>query len=107
MGMTSQQKQSNDLRRIIAEGIKWWRRELGFSIRKLASLTGHSESYIKKVIDCEPVDIGVDFLRDCVIAFDRTSGRTKSYEDTIDILSFEEYVELLKPLPPRQGKLWD
>jgi hypothetical protein len=109
MGIESQQKQSND-RRIISQGIQWWMSQRGFSLRELAYLTKRSENYIKKVIACEPVEIRLDFLQSCITAFNRRSNRIKSFEETDDILSWDECVDLLKPplpTPPRQANFLD
>lgn len=107
MGITSQQRQIND-RRIISQGIQYWAVELGISLRTLARRTGHSIEYIKKVIAGEPVEIELDFLRDCVLALGRSSGRREYFEETgVENLSWEECVRLIRAPLPRQGKLLD
>ena len=103
MRVTPNQKQQNQ-RMIISQGIKWWMRERGLTLPELARHTGRTKEYIRKVIDGEPVEIALEFLQSCVMAFGRMSARF--YEDTPEILTLDQCVGLIKPLPPRQGKLW-
>jgi len=103
MRTTLNQKQQNQ-RRIISQGTKWWMRERGLTLAELALKTGCTKEYVRKVIDCESVEIRLEFLQSLVMTFGRTSARF--YEDTPEILTFDQCVELIKPPPPRQGKLW-
>ncbi|MBI4285206.1 MAG: hypothetical protein HY670_04800 [Chloroflexi bacterium] len=85
-------------------------RERRITPERLSSLTGYPVDRIRRGIKGEPVEITDDFLRECVMAFGLTSGRTRSYEETVDTLSFDECVNMLKPppaMPPRQGNFWD
>jgi len=76
----------------------------------LASRTKYSKNDIERGIAGEIVSIDLDFLRDCVLAFGLPSGKTKYYEETVEGLTWDECVRLIKPppaMPPRQGNFWD
>jgi len=112
MGIEANQERIRE-RKDISLGILWWMSEQGLTLAKLAyrmSRMRRSKDYIKSVIAVEPVEIEVDFLRDCVLAFGLPIGRTTDYEETVKNLSWGECVELLTAslaVPPRQGHLWD
>ena len=84
---------------------------------ELASKTPYSQNLIKKGIGGEPIPITKEFARDCVIkAFKlrevEIDGRIKdvNYAKPVDDLSYEDYMELMKPppaMPPKQGNFWE
>ena len=77
---------------------------------ELANRTGYKREHIERGVNGELIPITLDFLRDCVTAFGLTSGRTKHYEDTVEILSSYECISLIKPrpaMPPKQGNFWE
>jgi len=109
MRITYNQDQVNDIKNIW-QAIRWRLNERRLTPLKLAFQTEYSKKDIERGIRGEPVEITVDFLRDCVLAFGLTSGRTKHYEETADDLPWDECVRLIKPppaMPPRQGNFWD
>lgn len=95
------------LRGKISEGIKHWLTVRGIGLNRLAYLTGYSEDYIKSVINCENVDIPLEFLQNVVMVLNPPSGRRLSMEDTPDILTLEDCLRQLEVPPPHQPKLWD
>ena len=77
---------------------------------ELAFRTRRSKDIINKGLEGYPVEITLDFLRDCVMALNLTSGRTRFYEETEEDLSWQGCVDLLMPppaMPPKQGNFWD
>lgn len=90
--------------------IRWRMNVHKITPQQLSLTTGYSRGHIERGLKGEPIEIGISFLRDCVMAFGLTSGRTRYYEETVENLSWEECVRLLKPtpaMPPRQGDFWD
>ena len=97
-------------RKDVWQSIKWRMNVHHINPKVLAYRTPYSQDLIEKGINGEPVPITSDFLRACAMAFGLTSGRTKYYEETVEILSDDELEALLKPqsaMPPRQGNFWD
>ena len=97
-------------RKGVWQTIKWRMNAHRVTPKQLAYQTRYSQELIERGISGEPVPITSAFLRACVMAFGLTSGRTKYYEDTVEILSDDELKALLKPepaMPPRQGNFWD
>jgi len=84
---------------------------------ELASKTPYSLDLIKKGISGEPIPITREFVRDCVIKAFRLlevemDGRIKdvNYVKPVMDLSYEEYMERMKPppaMPPKQGNFWE
>jgi len=96
-------------RKNIWQEICWRMNEKRFTPQKLASLTGYPLQLIERGVTGEPVPIE-HALHKFVEAFGLTSGRMKFYEETDDLLSYEECRKLIKPppaMPPRQGNFWD
>jgi len=93
------------------QAIRWRMNERRTDPTKLSKLTGYSESDIKKGIGGELIPIPLSFLRNAVRAFRLVEARAKTYEeDPLDLMSYEEYMELIKPppaMPPRQGNFWE
>lgn len=88
----------------------WRMNERHIDPTKLSKLTGYPESNIKKGISGELIPITFSFLRDAVRAFDLVETRGKTYQDPLDLMSYEELMELIKPrpaMPPRQGNFWE
>ena len=103
------QDQVNEIKNIW-QTICYRMNERRLSPADLATRTRYSKQHIERGISGEVIPITFDFLRDCFVAFNLKSARAKYYEDTEEILSFQEYVEHLKPKPsmlPRQGNFWD
>lgn len=95
------------LREKISSGIKYWLLARGIGLSRLAYLAGYPEDYIKRVVNCENVDIPLEFLQDVVMVLNPPSCRRLSPEDTPAILSLEECLGQLEAPPPRQSTLWD
>lgn len=96
--------------RIIWQAIVWWMDEKGVTPTYLHFQTGYSEERIRRGLNGEPVPIESDFLHSCVGVFGLRSARTRTYEDTEDVMTDEECIEVLTvPLrtTSRQGHLWD
>jgi len=103
-------------RKIISQGIQYWRKVRNLSLKELLYrinceeysnvLTNCTEEYIKKVINCEPVDIPLGFLQTIVMVLNPPSGRKLSIEDTSDILTLEDCLGQLEVPAPRQEKLF-
>ena len=91
-------------RKEIWQGIRWWMQKLGLTPSELAFRASFSVDFIKRGIGGEPVPIR-HALRNFVEAFGLKSARQKGYEDTADVLTDDEYKQLLKPL--RQDDLWN
>ena len=100
-------------RKDIWQAIRWRMNVHRLTPKELARQTPYSQDLIERGIGGKPLPITLDFLRACVTAFGLigvTSGRTKPYEKKVDILSYDGYIELIKPppaMPPRQGNFWD
>lgn len=89
--------------------VSYWKRKLGLSVMQLAQRIGLSPDSIRRGLRGEPEPI-MHKLQELFDAFGRKSTRQKSFEDTSDILSEDEYKEGLKPppaTPPHQGSLFD
>ena len=106
--MMPNEKYDSD-RRKISQGIQSWLRKRELKLYDLARQTGHSEDYVRRIINCEPVKIELAFLQSLVVAFNPnpTYYRIRSPEETPDILTWDECIKLLEPPPPRQNRLWD
>ena len=91
------------------QGIGFWMNKLGIGLKTLADATVYSRDRIQRGLKGEPEPLSSDFLHDCVIVFGLKSARAKFFEETDDILSDDECMELLRQpaIPPRQGNLWD
>jgi hypothetical protein len=92
------------------QSIRWRMNERRLTPLELHYKTGYSVEHIERGTAGDLIPITSDFLRNCVVVFGLISGRTKYYEETVDILTYEECVDLLKPppaMPPRQGNFWD
>ena len=95
---------------IIWRAIRWWMRNKGINPAELYHLTGYSKYRIENGIRGETEWLTSDFLHSCVDVFGLRSSRQRGIEDTIDVLTDEECIELLTaPLRtvPLQGHLWD
>lgn len=100
------QKAMSDRRKISA-GIEHWLEERKRTLTQFAIATEHSSEYVKKVIDRDPVRIELSFLHACVDFFGLGNYRTRSPEEMVDILSWDDCVKLIEPPPPIQNTLWD
>jgi hypothetical protein len=95
---------------IIWQAIRDWMLNKGINSARLSHLTGYSKDRIENGIKNETEWITSDFLHSCVDHFGLRSSRQRGFEDTIDVLTDEECIELLTaPLRtiPLQGHLWD
>lgn len=109
MGITFDQDQSSEIKNIW-QAICLRMNERRLTPADLAYKTGYSKNHIERGIEGEPIPITDDFIHKCVMAFGLTSGRARYYEETVDILSYDECVKLIKPapsMPHRQGNFWD
>jgi len=109
MRVTPTQDEINH-RKDVWQVIKWRMNVHGVNPKKLAYLTPYSQDLIEKGINGESVPITSDFLRTCVMVFGLTSGRSKYYEETVEMLSDEQIEALLRPspaMPPRQSNFWE
>jgi len=89
--------------------VRDWMKKLGISPMQLAQRTGLSPDSIRRGLRGEPEPI-MHKLQELFDAFGLKSTRQKSFEDTSDILSDDEYKEGLKSppaMPPHQGSLFD
>ena len=93
-------------RKVISRGINYWAGVRNFSPRGLAHRINCSEDYIKKVVNCEHVDIELEFLQDVVMILHAPSIRILSLEDTPDILTLEDCLRQLEIPAPSQPKLF-
>jgi transcriptional regulator with XRE-family HTH domain len=87
----------------------YWKSKLGMSSMQLAQRTGLPQDSIERGIRGQPEPV-MHKLQELFDAFGLKSTRQKSFEDTSDILSEDEYKEGLKPppaAPPHQGSLFD
>jgi hypothetical protein len=78
--------------------------------RKVAYHTGYSLKFIEEGIAGKPAPITLDFLRNFVTMLGLRSGRTRYYEDTPEVLTWDDCVAGIKPppaMPPRQGNFWE
>ena len=80
---------------IIWQGILGWMDKKGMTSATLARLTGHGEDRIERGIRAEPEPLSSDFLHACVDAFGLRSSRQRGIEDTADVLTDDECIELL------------
>ncbi len=109
MRITRKQDQINRIKNTW-QGICWRMNEQRISPQALANRTGCPRDRIKRGVTGEPEPLPSDFLHACVNVFGLKSARAKFFEETDDILSDDECIELLRPppaTPPRQGNLWD
>ncbi len=94
---------------IIWEAIYWWMKAKDISPAELARLTRYPIYRIKKGIKEKTEWLTSDFVHTCVDCFGLRNARNRSFEDTADVLTDEECIQLLtSPLTmrPRQGTLW-
>ena len=109
MGIAANEERIRE-RKDISLGIIWWKSQQGLTLAAVAYRVRRSKDYIRSVIAVEPVNIEVDFLRDCVLTFGLPIGRTEDYGATVKNLSWDKCVELLTAplaMPIHQGNLWD
>lgn len=109
MRITRKQDQINKIKNTW-QGICWWMNEQGIAPQALANRTGYSRDRIERGLRGGTEPLSSDFLHACVNVFGLKSARAKFFEETDDILSDDECMELLRPppaMPPRQGNLWD
>jgi hypothetical protein len=95
---------------IVWQGIASWMERKGINPATLSFYTGYSQARIVRGIRGEREEVTSGFVHACVDFFGLRNSRMRGIEDTADILTDEECVELLTaPLKnnPRQGKLWD
>lgn len=95
---------------IIWQGIRWWMEERQISPAKLSRLTGYSLERIEKGIRGKPEWLSSDFVHACVDVFGLRNARNRSIEDTAEVLTDEECIQLLiSPLttPPHQSSFLD
>lgn len=103
---------------IVWQAIRWWMRAKDISSAKLSLLTGYlnvkgyTEYRIENGIRNGNEWITSDFLHACVDIFGLRSSRQRGTEETDEVLTDEECIEMLTaPLRtagrPRQGQLWD
>ncbi|MBA7581144.1 hypothetical protein ES708_23046 [subsurface metagenome] len=95
---------------IIWQGIRYWMVRKQIAPAKLSSLTGYSTDRIEKGIGGGTEWLSSDFVHDCVDAFGLISARNRSVEDTADVFTDEECIQLLtSPLKvsPHQGGFWE
>lgn len=108
MRITPKQDDINKIRNTW-QGIGFWMNERSIGLQALANATGYSKDRIEGGLRGEIVRPPSDFLHACVKVFGLTSARAKFFEETDDILSDDECMELLRfpTMPPRQANLWD
>ena len=96
-------------RKLIWQGIDWWRIKRGLTPQELARRAEFPLESLRKGLQGEPEPIR-DKLINFADALSISSGREgKHYEDTIETLSYHELVEIITaPLRrPSQISLWD
>jgi len=92
-----------------------WRSLLGHMGKRdlrtfqISDATGYRIDLIERGLAGEPIPVTEAFIRRLVIYLGLVSGRIKRYEDTYDILTYDQCVELLKlpEDPPQQSSLLD
>ena len=93
------------------QAIRWRMNVHNITPKALAQKTPYSQDLIERGIGGDPIPITDDFIRKCVMAFGlKSASRAKFYEETDDILSYDECRKLIKPspsMPPPQGNFWD
>lgn len=95
---------------IIWRAIRWWMKRKQIKPATLSRLTGYSIERIQKGIRGETEWLSSDFVHACVDVFGLRNARNRSIEDTADVLTDEECIQLLiSPLttPPDQGSFWE
>jgi hypothetical protein len=95
---------------IIWRGIRRHMEEKNISASEIAYSVGLSREAVVKGLKGEFVWLASNHLPLFVDYFGLRNGRSKSFEDTADILTDEECIELLiAPLKeePRQSTLWE
>lgn len=95
----------NIKRKLISQGIEFWSGVRNLNPKGLAYRINCSEDYIKKVINCEHIDIKLEFLQDVVMVLNPPGGRKLSPEDVPEILSLEDCLIQLEVPTPSQPKL--
>ena len=94
---------------LIWEAIFSWMKKYGIEPAGLAGLTGYPKYRIEEGIRNGTEWLTSDFIHACVDVFGLRNARNRSFEDTADVLTDEECIQLLtSPLtmPPRQGNFW-
>lgn len=96
-------------RKKISQGIQGWLKVQQKGLHELALKMGCSVEYIKRIINCEPVKIELQFLQNLVAILNPTAYdyRLRFVEEIPEILSWNECVKLLELPSPHQGTLWD
>ena len=101
---------------IIWRAINLWMRTKGINSAKLSLLTrysnvtGYTEYRIKNGIRNGTEWITSEFLHACVDIFGLRSSRQRGIEETDDILTDEECIEMITAIlrtSPAQSSLWD
>lgn len=95
---------------IIWEAIRCWIHSKGINAAELSLLTGYSKYRIENGIRSGTEWLTSDFLHSCVDVFGLRFSRQRGIEDTTDILTDEECIEVLTArlrTTPSQGYLWD
>jgi hypothetical protein len=108
MRITRTQQEINNIK-ATWRGIRALMNRDGMTPEGLASLTRHPIDRVERGLRGELEPLPSYFLHECVSVFRLTSARAKFIEDTDDIYSDEECMELLaqQATPPRQGNFWD
>jgi len=95
------------------QAICWRMNERKITPWELARQTEYPQYLIEDGISGEPIPIEVDFLRKCVVVFrllPLVSGKAKTFEKTINSLSYDDCMGFIKPtpaMPPQQGNFWE
>jgi len=95
---------------IIWQGISKWMEILNITPADLARVTGYSEETIKRGCKSRLERLSSNMLPSFVDAFGLRNARNRSFEDTADILTDEECIELLTASlrnQPKQNTLWN
>ncbi|MBA7694552.1 hypothetical protein ES703_103163 [subsurface metagenome] len=107
-------KRISDIRNIW-QSLLWHKRECNLSTLRISRATGYRIDHIERGLAGEDIPVTFDFIRRLVSYLGLVSvrpvrpARPERYEDTYDRLTYDQYVELLKPPeePPQQCSLWD
>lgn len=80
---------------IIWQAIAKWKERLGLSVTDLKNIMGLSIYDVRRGLEHGDVWITSDCVHDCVEHFGIPAARKISLEDTVDVLTDEECVEII------------
>ncbi len=109
MESTFKDKRTSDIKNIW-QSLLGHMKERNLRTCQISDATGYRIDHIERGLAGEPIPVTYDFIRRLVIYLGLAPGHKEHYEDTYDIRTYDQCVELLKlpeEPPQQQSSLWD